>query len=103
MEGRCLSALKRLIAAAVAAAFLFGILIAGLFIIIEADHECEGEHCHVCECLEQCQAALHQIGFAPASGRSCTIPFLILLILALPCTDRRFKETPVSEKVQLNI
>ena len=81
---------------------LLVILLAGVFIVMEADHDCEGEDCPVCECLEQCQAALHQTGNTPFICITTYFSALLLIAGIILPVKVTFKETPVSTKVRLN-
>ena len=96
------STFLKALSAVTAAVMLFVILLAGIFIVLEADHECEGEDCHICQCLEQCQATLNRIGSIPVAAKAVMFS-AVLLITSLVHTVRVIrKETPVSIKVRLN-
>ncbi len=87
-----------------AAALLFFALLAlsAVFLAAEAQHDCEGEGCHVCARMQECVNALRRAGgplpsfFAAALGA-----FLLLLALAAPVFIFA-RVTPVSGKVRLN-
>lgn len=102
MEARSNSTLIRTFAAITAIAMLLVILLAGIFIILEADHDCEGEDCPVCECMEQCQATLHQLGSITVTGKAVLFPILLLIVLSVHIVAVFPKQTPVSIKVRLN-
>ena len=102
MEARSNSTLIRTFAAITAIAMLLVILLAGIFIILEADHDCEGEDCPVCECMEQCQATLHQLGSITVTGKTALFPILLLIVLSVHIAAVFPKQTPVSIKVRLN-
>ncbi len=77
-------------------------LLSFFFIAAEAGHECEGEDCHICECIKQCcntvrrigEGAVRVIAVALAAG---------FTVLILPCAERRFsEETLVSKKIRMN-
>ena len=96
------SAILKAFAAVTAAAMLTVILLSGLFIVLEADHDCEGEDCHICHCLEQCQAILNQIGEAVSAGKTAFFTAVLLLASCFHLTRVICKETPVTIKVRLN-
>ena len=96
------SRLIRSFAAITAIAMLLVILLAGIFIALEADHECEGEDCPICECLEQCQATLHQLGSVTVTSKAVLFPVLLLIVSGIHFARVIRRETPVSIKVQLN-
>lgn len=102
MEARSNSTLIRTFATITAIAMLLVVLLAGIFIALEADHECEGEDCPICECLEQCRATLHQLGTAAVAGKAMLFPILLLIVSGIHLVRVVRKETPVSIKVQLN-
>jgi len=102
VEARSNSTLIRTFAAITAIAMLLVILLAGIFIILEADHDCEGEDCPVCECMEQCQATLHQLGSVTVTGKAVLFPILLLIVLSVHIAAVLPKQTPVSIKVRLN-
>ena len=97
------STIKRVMTALLGAAVLFVVLFSSLYIILEADHDCCGEECHICETLENCQATLHQIGAVPVAGSAVIASVFFFIALSLREVRRFSDETPVSEKVQLNI
>lgn len=102
MEARSNSTLIRTFAAITAIAMLLVILLAGIFIALEADHECEGEDCPICECLEQCQATLHQLGSVTVTSKAVLFPVLLLIVSGIHFAMVIRRETPVSIKVQSN-
>ena len=89
-------------AAITAIAMLLVILLAGIFIALEADHDCEGEDCPVCECIEQCQGTLHQLGSVTVTGMAVLFPILLLIASGIHFVRVIRRETPVSIKVRLN-
>lgn len=103
VNGNFSSSTKRILAAVVAAAMLTVVLLAGLYIILEADHDCSGEDCHICECLEICQATIHQIGSVPVANAAVAVTIFFLVSVCFRVLGRTYSETPVSDKVQLNI
>ena len=102
MEARSNSTLIRTFAAITAIAMLLVIILAGIFIALEADHECEGEDCPICECLEQCRATLHQLGSVTVTSKAVLFPVLLLIVSGIHFARVIRRETPVSIKVQLN-
>jgi len=81
---------------------LFTILFSFFYISVEADHECEGEHCHICETMEKCETVLHEMRSTVTHGSA--IVFCVALLLSLVCLFLRVQvhPTPVSSKVQMN-
>ena len=103
MTGSKTSTFLKTLAAFTGAALLFVVMFSGLYIMLEADHDCCGEDCHICETLETCQAAIHQIGSVPVTGGTAVVSAFVLLAVCLWDTRKAGRETPVSDKVQLNI
>ena len=50
----------RLIAAILCGMVVFAVLFSAVFIAMEADHDCSGENCPVCACLQLCEQFLHR-------------------------------------------
>ena len=103
MNGSRTSSALRILTALSVTAVLFVVLFSSLYIILEADHDCCGEECHICETLENCQATLHQIGADPVASSAVIASVFFFIALSLREVRRFSNETPVSDKVQLNI
>lgn len=97
------STIKRVMTALLGAAVLFVVLFSSLYIMLEADHDCCGEDCHICETLANCQATLHQIGAVPVAGSAVITSVFFFIAVNLREARRSSNETPVSDKIQLNI
>lgn len=73
------------------------------FIVIEADHDCHGEDCHICAAIFQCDNAFRNFGsivlqfIVAALAVSICLQFLVLCISVNAGTL-----TPISSKVRLN-
>ncbi len=93
---------KRISCGAAALLFFAALTLSTVFLAAEAGHECEGEDCHVCARMQECEAALRRFGgvlpgvFAAAVGA-----FFVLLASAAPLFIFA-QPTPVSGKVRLN-
>ena len=103
MNGSRTSTALRILTVLSVTAVLFVVLFSSLYIILEADHDCCGEECHICETLENCQATLHQIGAVPVAGSAVIASVFFFIAVNLREARRSSNETPVSDKVQLNI
>ena len=84
---------------------LFVMLFSISYVTLESDHDCCGEECHICECLEACGNALRLVRTGAGTGANAAITtyavfFLITVIFANAVFTR---ETPVSDKIRLNI
>ena len=78
------------------------VLLSTVLISVKAHHECEGEECTVCECIEMCIGILTRFGAklsASASHsvqRAVFVPALAVFALVLTAGS------PVSRKERLN-
>ncbi len=81
---------------------LLSVLTSLFYIADEMHHECEGEDCPVCRCIELCEAHLNRI----ASGAALIVIPILCLMAVLLCTEafRLFLPaiTPVSERVRMD-
>ena len=75
---------KRIAAGIMGILMLFIVLFSAFYIAAEADHDCTGEDCPICACIQQCENTLHQIGDGIASQAaviisfSCSFPYFLL-------------------------
>lgn len=88
---------------AFAMALLLGIIILGSLTLIaaQANHDCDGEECSVCELLRHCKRLLTSSGAALCA---CVSHYaLILAFIAMPPCGRAFSRinTLISLKVEL--
>lgn len=81
---------------------LFFILFSSVYMIAEADHECTGDHCPVCVCIEQCENMLYQIGTGVITVIEVIIPVLYTAFYAVLISHVFTGETLISEKVRMN-
>lgn len=78
------------------------VLFSAYIITVKADHDCEGEDCHICECVEICIGILQKLGFnASVAVSVCAFSF-ITLFTVLMMEDIVLNDTPVTNKVRLN-
>ena len=78
------------------------VLFSFIYVVAEADHDCEGEHCHICECIEICAELLQKFGFKASAGTQFAALALFVLMAAIIPAGTHTESTPVSLKVQLN-
>lgn len=90
------------LAAVTATAMLLVIVLAGIFIVMEADHDCEGEDCPVCQCLENCQTTLRQLGAVTVTASASLFSVFLLITTCFHLVKVFCNDTPVSTKVRLN-
>ncbi|MBR2834857.1 MAG: hypothetical protein IKE43_03970 [Coriobacteriales bacterium] len=78
------------------------VLFSSFYLVAEANHDCSGEDCPICECIQQCIQTLQQIGEGAVSLTAAVIPaFACLILVFLPVTLLP-QNTLVSNKVRLN-
>ena len=82
----------------VALTFVFSLF----FVTIEADHECEGEECHICRTLEVCEGLLRQSGAAVTSGAVPVAAVWIICLVSVPVMTYVQDKTLVTDKVKMN-
>ena len=97
--------LRKMAASLTVMVLLFVLLFSISYVTLESDHDCCGEECHVCECLEACGNALRLVrtgtgSVAHAAIASSAVFFVITIVFASAVIG---KETPVSDKIRLNI
>lgn len=94
--------MRKTLAVIVSVLMILTVMFSVFFIAAEADHECEGAHCHVCECIEICVTILQRFGFKASSSSAVgASAFVALLAVLIPAGTYTFT-TPVSLKVRLN-
>ena len=94
--------MKRTAAGIIALMLLVVLLFFSFFIAVEADHDCVGEGCPVCVCIQQCEETLHQIGGGIAFQAAVIVPAFFLFITILISFFGVAVNTLVSRKIRLN-
>ena len=78
------------------------VLFSAFFIAAEAGHDCTGDDCPVCACIQQCERTLRGIGGGTAAQRALFVPILFVLMAVGAFAAAARRDTPVSQKVRLN-
>ena len=78
------------------------VLFSAFYIVAETDHDCTGDDCPICACIQQCENILNQIGDGAAAQISVVAPVVFLLLFVLFSARSITQETLVSKKVRLN-
>jgi hypothetical protein len=81
---------------------LFVMMFSAIFIVFHTDHDCTGEDCPVCACLQQCENILHGAGDGSQFTASGIIPFVLITGFILVSSSIVISDTPVSAKVRMN-
>ena len=97
--------LRKLAASLTIMVLLFVLLFSISYVTLESDHDCCGENCHVCECLEACGNALRlfRAGTGSAAHAAITVHAVFLVITIVFASAVFGRETPVTDKIRLNI
>ena len=93
---------KRMSAGIMLVMVLVFMLFSTFYIVAEADHDCAGEDCPVCACLQQCENTLSQIGFGAATAVFSWMPLVSILLLLCFSACNPSQGTLVSLKIRLN-
>ncbi len=93
---------KRIAAGIMGLMMLIIVLFSAFFIAAEADHDCTGEDCPVCACIQQCENTLRGIGDGTAAQLSAVVPVFFLLFFAALFVAEFSQETLITRKVRLN-
>ena len=89
--------------AAVLAVVLFAIMaFSAFFIAAHSDHECTGDDCPICACLQHCAKILHGFETGIAGITILLVPLSLILYNISLRPDSFAGNTPVSNKVRLN-
>ena len=97
-----ISKAKRITAAAMGILLLAVILFSSVYIAAETGHDCTGDDCPICACIQICENAINQIVSGAVNTASTWVPaaFLILSAVLLGCPA--VSETLISNKIRLN-
>lgn len=101
MSGSGNSNSKRIIAGIMVIMLLAIVLFSAFYIAAEADHDCTGDDCPICACIQQCENILNQVGDG-AARVSMAAPVIFLLLFVLFPAQSIPQETLISRKVRLN-
>ena len=94
--------LKKSMAGILAVLFLAITLFSSVYIIIESDHDCSGEDCHICHMIEVCEALLQRIEHALSSFTAVIFLCLAFIILRVVRSNVSLSKTLFDLKVRLN-
>lgn len=97
--------LRKIAAAMTCLVLLFVLLFSISYITLESDHDCCGENCHVCECMEACGNALQMFRCGSGTGAVTAVAaYAVYLAITLGFASLVIgRETPVTDKIRLNI
>ncbi|MBR1798130.1 MAG: hypothetical protein IJ757_09030 [Clostridiales bacterium] len=93
---------RRIITGIITFLMIIFVLFGYFLVALESEHDCIGEECLICECIEQCESILINFGRSVALKLILAVPLIICLLKTLISITRYADTTPVSQKVQLN-
>lgn len=93
---------NKIIAAIMGVMMLVVVLVSASYVAVEAVHDCTGEDCPICACINQCENTLRQVGGGVDFQADTVLPVFFILIMAVPAAVSLTAETPVSRKIRLN-
>lgn len=93
---------NRIIAAIMGFMMLVVVLVSASYVAVEAVHDCTGEECPICACINQCENTLRQVGGGVELQIDSVFSVFFILIMAVPASVSLTAETPVSRKIRLN-
>ena len=93
---------KKIIAVIMGIMMLVVVLISASYVAVESVHDCTGEECPICACINQCESTLRQVGGGVDLQAEFILPVFFILITAVSASAALTAETPVSRKIRLN-
>ena len=85
-----------------AVAMVFAMFFSSFFIASHVDHDCTGEDCPICACIQQCENTIRGIGSGIAATSAVIMPLMIALVITSFGVLSFQWNTPVSAKVRMN-
>lgn len=92
----------RVAAGLLAVVLLAVVLVSSFYIAGEADHDCAGEDCPICETIRQCEAVLQHVGLGILFVAFTVVPTVWSILTGSLRAFDQAQETLVSMKVRLN-
>ncbi len=93
---------KKIAAGVMATMMLVIVLLSAAFIAAESDHDCCGDDCPICACLELCENNICHIS-GGAVQAAIIVPIVFICYISFFFVSYIYRrETPVSRKVRLN-
>ncbi len=93
---------NKIIAAIMGVMMLVVVLVSASYVAVESGHDCTGEGCPICACINQCENTLRQVGGGVDFQADTVLPVVFILIMAVSGSAILTAETPVSRKIRLN-
>ncbi len=81
---------------------VFTLLFSAFFLVEEAEHDCTGEDCPVCDCLTWCSTCLHQLYDGTVMQAVSLLVAVWCLVVCRDLAEGIVMPTLVTWKVRLN-
>ena len=81
---------------------VLSLLCAFFFIAFEAHHECEGEECPICACLEECVRTVRSLGDSLPILSALVVIYVATVLVSLAESGELIFFTPILSKVRMN-
>ncbi|MBQ7372040.1 MAG: hypothetical protein IJW67_09220 [Blautia sp.] len=81
---------------------LLVVLFSALFIELEADHDCTGDGCPICVCIQQCEKTLRQISNGSVILATALLFSAVIVLPVFSISSDILQNTLVSRKVRLD-
>ena len=94
--------IKRITAGILGIMMLFVVMFSAFFLAAEVDHDCSGEDCPICACIEQCEQTLHSFAGGKVFLLIALLPLLLLVLFTADYSPVILRDTPISRKIRLN-
>lgn len=96
------SSQKRFAACLIGMLMIIVMLFSAFYISAETGHDCIGEDCPICACVQQCENILHKIGGGLYFMVSAIVPVICVFICAFLFATACQKQTLISIKIRMN-
>ena len=79
---------RRVLSGLCAAFVLATIALSSIFVSVEADHDCDGRDCPVCQEMQACVANFQLLGSSTTTGETPTPATTLSTVETVPCARR---------------
>lgn len=93
---------QRTLAAMICVIVLLAVVSTSLLLIHELDHDCIGEDCSICICIDHAKHLLKQLGAGRTESFAVILAASFILSASLSLSHPVSSRTLVSQKVRLN-
>ena len=94
--------IRKKAALALAILFVFVMLFSHIFVIVEADHECSGEDCHICEVIATVSDTIRGLSLVGAAFTICAAIIFGIVKTFLVGNEAKTVSSLITLKVKLS-